>query len=76
MKIERNSKVCVPFKDLKIGDVFIDDDRDVCMKTEYLFADDEILKTNAVTLNFGALFFIKDDYLVWLPKSAKLIVEE
>lgn len=72
MKIERNSKVSVLFKDIKKGDVFIDNEGDVCMKTERLFGNN----VNAVTLDFGNLCFIEDDDFVWLPKSAKLIVEE
>ena len=72
MKIERNSKISVRFKDIKKGDVFIDDDGDVCMKTERLFENN----VNAVLLESGVLLFIEDDDFVWLPNSAKLIVEE
>lgn len=72
MKIERNSKISVRFKDIKKGDVFIDNEGDVCMKTERLFENN----VKAVTLDSGDLFSIEDDDFVWLPKSAKLIVEE
>lgn len=76
MKIERNSKVCVLFKDVKIGDVFIDDEGDVCMKTDRLLSDSNNLNVNAVTLDFGSSLFIGNDDFVWIPQSAKLIVEE
>lgn len=76
MKIERNSKISVRFKDIKRGEVFIDDEGDVCMKIEQLLMDSDSLNINAVTLDSGDLFFIKDDDFVWLPNSAKLIVEE
>ena len=76
MKIERKSKISILFKDLKGGDIFIDYDGDVCMKTEFLLKDDANLRINAVTLNSGVLFFNEDDNFVWLPNSAKLIVEE
>lgn len=76
MKIERNSKVCILFKDVKRGDVFIDDEGDVCMKIEHLCIDSEDLNVNAVTLGSGDPFFIENDDFVWLPKSAKLIVED
>ena len=72
MKIDRKVMSSVRFKDVKRGDVFIDDEGDVCMKTERLF--ENII--NAVTLDSGDLFSIKDDDLVWLPNSAKLIVKE
>lgn len=76
MKIDRKVMTSVLFKDIEKGDVFIDDDGDVCMKTEYLCVDDESRNVNAVTLNFGDLFFIEDDNFVWLPKFAKLTVED
>lgn len=76
MKIERNSKVSILFKDLKKGDVFIDGEGDVCMKIERLFLDSIGQNANAITLDFGDLFYIDNDSFVWLPKSAKLIVEE
>lgn len=76
MKIERNSKVSVLFKDLKRGDVFIDGEGDVCMKIERFFVDGLSQIVNATTLDSGDLFYIEDDSFVWLPKSAKLIVEE
>ena len=76
MKIERKTMVSVPFKDLKIGDVFINNDGDVCMKTEYLFKDDVDLQVNTVTLDFGALLFNEDNNFVWVPKFAKLTLEE
>lgn len=76
MKIERNSKISVYFKEIKRGEVFIDDEGDVCMKIEQLLMDSDTLNINAVTLDSGDLFFIKDDDFVWLPNSAKLIVEE
>lgn len=76
MKIERSSMVSVLFKDIKKGDVFIEDEGHICMKTEHLFTDSDDLTVNAVTLDSGDLFFIENDNFVWLPKSAKLIVEE
>lgn len=76
MKIDRKVMKSVLFKNVEKGDVFIDDDGDVCMKTECLFMDGEDRSVNAVTLNFGDLFFIEDNNFVWLPKSAKLTVED
>lgn len=76
MKIDRKVMSSIRFKDIEKGDVFIDDDGDVCMKTEYLFVGSADQNVNAVTLNFGDLFFIEDDDLVWLPKFAKLTVED
>lgn len=76
MKIERKSKVSILFKDLKRGDVFIDDEGDVCMKTECLFRDDANLHVNAVALDSGDLFFNEDNNFVLVPKFAKLIIEE
>lgn len=76
MKIERNAKVSILFKDLKKGDVFIDREGDVCMKIERLFVDSISQNVNAITLDFGDLFYIEDDSFVWLPRSAKLVVEE
>lgn len=76
MKIDRKVMSSVLFKNVEKGDVFIDDDGDVCMKTECLFMDSEDRSVNAVTLNFGDLFFIEDNNFVWLPKFAKLTVED
>lgn len=76
MKIERNSKVCVLFKDVKKGDVFIDDDGDVCMKIDYLCIDSNDIDVNAVTLGSGDPFFVENGNFVWIPQSAKLVVEE
>lgn len=76
MKIERKTMTSVLFKNIKKGDVFINDNGDVCMKTECLFMDDVNLHVNAVTLNFGDLFFNEDNNSVWIPKFAKLTVEE
>ena len=76
MKIERKSKVCILFKEVKKGDVFIDDEGDVCMKTEHLSLIEDAPDVNAVLLESGVLFFIEDDDFVWLPNSVKLIVEE
>lgn len=76
MRIERDSKISAYFKEFKKGEVFIDDEGDVCMKIEHLLMDSGNLNVNAVTLDSGDLFFIEDDDIVWLPKSAKLIIEE
>lgn len=76
MKIDRKVMSSIRFKDIEKGDVFIDDDGDVCMKTECLFVDSVRQNVNAVTLNFGDLFFIEDDNFVWLPKFTKLTVED
>lgn len=76
MKIDRKVMSSILFKDIEKGDVFIDDDGDVCMKTECLFVDNAGQNVNAVTLTFGDLFFIEDDDLVWLPNSDKLMVED
>lgn len=76
MKIDRKVMSSVLFKNVEKGDVFIDDEGDVCMKTEHLLMDNDNLNVNAVTLTFGDLFFIEDDDLVWLPNSAKLMVED
>lgn len=76
MKIDRKVMSSIRFKDIEKGDVFIDDDGDVCMKTEHLLMDSDNLNVNAVTLNFGDLFFIEDDNFVWLPKFVKLTVED
>lgn len=76
MKIERKSMASVLFRDIKKGDVFIDDEGDVCMKIEHLFIDSDNLNINAITLGSGILFSIEVNNFVWLPKSAKLIVED
>ena len=76
MKIERNSKISVRFKDIKRGDVFIDDEGDVCMKTEHLSSIKDAPDVNAVLLESGVLFFIEDDDFVWLPTSIKFTIEE
>ena len=76
MKIERKTKVSVLFKNLGKGDVFIDDEGDVCMKTEHLSSISDAPDVNAVLLESGVLFFIEDDDFVWLPTSIKFTIEE
>ena len=76
MKIERNdyAPVC-RFDLIADGDVFIDSEGDVCLKTENIQSDDNYHCYNAIVLDSGEVVFFEPSERITLPRSAKLIIE-
>lgn len=70
MKIFDNRKPTLIFAELEQGDVFIDTDSNIMMKT-----DGGVL-SNAVSLDNGEIFSIPSEESVILLNNVKLIIED
>lgn len=70
MRIFDKRKPSLIFSELKQGDVFIDTDNNILMKTDSSFA------YNAVNLDDGGVFDLPAEESVILLKNVKLIIED
>ena len=60
MKVKRYNNSWKKFKDVKIGEVFIDDEEEIAMKIESKFSD-KIGKYNAINLESGRFIIVGDE---------------
>ena len=74
LKVELRN-VAALFKELSVGDVYLDDDNDVMMRIENVEDNEEGVIVNCVNLATGEAFYQSDTEPI-RPVSARLIVGE
>lgn len=74
MRINDKREKKVDFGSLNEGDVFINKEKFVCMKTESTYGDDNGKYENAVRLSDGSLWFYQDDTIVQ-KVDCELVIE-